>query len=814
LKSSGVTSGAALIAFEPPQTQKSFLEALRRDELRALPYLFEFWALPHQLPPGGAWKTWVILGGRGAGKTRAGSEWVRAQVEGAGPVDAGQVRRIALIGETFDQARDVMVFGESGILACSPPDRTPRWEAARRRLIWPNGAIAQVYSARDFEGLRGPQFDAAWVDEIGCAAIDKGTNQPNRFLDPKSSESGLPKYSNGARDDLIQMQYLRAVSEYWNDGENNPVSEVYGGPMVDPARMFVWAWDARPYPFFPANSEVWSDGANYATGHWLTGRVSARALAGVVEEICAGAGVNDVDTGGLYGVVRGYSVDGGLDPRQVLQPLLLAQGVDAIERDGRLVFRNRDGRVSRTIDQDGLARGEGVALVTRTRAPEAETSGRVRLNFIEADGDYEARASEGVFPDERTVGVAQSELPLALTSGEATGIVERWLAEARVARDVATFALPPSMQVAAGDVVTIGSGEGSEKYRVDRIEDAGMKLVEAVRIEPTLYQRNAGDETIAAPRPLVAPMPVWARVLDLPLLRGDEDPAAPWIVASSSPWPGSVAVYSSVDGASWEYDLTLGRNAVMGETLVPLASAKAGLWDRGPALDVRLVQGALASIDDTALFAGGNTAVIAAPAGGDWEVFQFRDAELIAPDVWSLSHRLRGQRGTDALMPGSWPVGSTIVVLDGALGQLPLSPEMRGLPRHYRVGPAARPVDHPSFVEFTHQGQAAGLRPYAPTHLSIVGEGDKVFRWIRRTRIGGDGWDGPEVPVGEAAEAYLVRVIVAGTTRREESVTAPEWTYSAAMRTADAVAGPYSVEVAQISDLFGPGLFTRMDVND
>jgi phage terminase large subunit-like protein len=122
--------------------------------------------MPHQLPPKGDWRSWVILGGRGAGKTRAGAEWVRAQVEGALPLDEGRARRVALVGETFDQVRDVMIFGDSGILACSPPDRRPKWKATERKLIWPNGAEAQAFSAHDPEGLRGPQFDGAWVDEL------------------------------------------------------------------------------------------------------------------------------------------------------------------------------------------------------------------------------------------------------------------------------------------------------------------------------------------------------------------------------------------------------------------------------------------------------------------------------------------------------------------------------------------------------------------------------------------------------------------------------------------------------------------------
>lgn len=157
---------AAWIASAPQRIQETFLATLDAGALAALPYLFEFWAHPHQIPPEGDWRTWMILGGRGAGKTRAGAEWVRSEVEGATPDLPGRSRRLALVGETIDQTREVMVFGDSGILNCSPPDRRPVWEGGRRQLVWPNGATARVYSARDPEGLRGPQFDAAWVDEL------------------------------------------------------------------------------------------------------------------------------------------------------------------------------------------------------------------------------------------------------------------------------------------------------------------------------------------------------------------------------------------------------------------------------------------------------------------------------------------------------------------------------------------------------------------------------------------------------------------------------------------------------------------------
>ncbi|MXU66310.1 ATP-binding protein [Rhodobacteraceae bacterium KN286] len=144
-----------------------FLDGLSPNALLSLPWLFEHWALEgHQVAPEGPWDRWLILGGRGAGKTRAGAEWVRTQVEGGTAEAPGRSRRVALVGETLDQARDIMVHGPSGILAVTPPDRRPDWQATQRRLVWPNGTEARIYSASDPETLRGPQFDAAWCDEL------------------------------------------------------------------------------------------------------------------------------------------------------------------------------------------------------------------------------------------------------------------------------------------------------------------------------------------------------------------------------------------------------------------------------------------------------------------------------------------------------------------------------------------------------------------------------------------------------------------------------------------------------------------------
>lgn len=151
---------AGWLASLPKAIGSELIAALTPSRARALLYEWSFWARPNQLPPEGDWRVWLLLAGRGFGKTRTGAEMIRSRAI------AQTARRLALVAPTAGDARDVMVEGESGILAISPPWERPRYEPSKRRLTWPNGAIATLFSADEPERLRGPQHDAAWCDEL------------------------------------------------------------------------------------------------------------------------------------------------------------------------------------------------------------------------------------------------------------------------------------------------------------------------------------------------------------------------------------------------------------------------------------------------------------------------------------------------------------------------------------------------------------------------------------------------------------------------------------------------------------------------
>ncbi len=153
-------SEAELFAEWTARERNGFFSLLSPREQQDFLYRWTFWARPEQISPAGDWSIWLIMAGRGFGKTRAGAEWVRSIAESDGSA------RFALVGANYAETRTVMVEGESGLLSIAPPDQRPVWEPSLKRLTWANGAQAHLYSAAEPEGLRGPQHSHSWCDEI------------------------------------------------------------------------------------------------------------------------------------------------------------------------------------------------------------------------------------------------------------------------------------------------------------------------------------------------------------------------------------------------------------------------------------------------------------------------------------------------------------------------------------------------------------------------------------------------------------------------------------------------------------------------
>ena len=499
--------------------------------------------------------------------------------------------------------------------------------------------------------------------------------------------------------------------------------------------------------------------------------------------------------------------------RQSLQPLMVAYGFDSSTvgeswglQAAAVPWSARSHRIAASV------RG-GEPVFELTRSPVAETADRVTMGFLRADVDYQPGAATAVAPEAAKSRSFQTSVPIVFSEGEAKAIAERALSEGQVARDSLACALPPSkLAVTPGDLVAFAGLGASGLFRIDRIEEAGHRSVRAVRIEPEVYRAPYRQIAAKRPRVIAAQTPIDVAFLDLPLLTGSEDPVSPFVAVSKSPWAGPVAVFSSSEDDGYAFDRELARPAVFGTLLDDLPAGQPGLWMRAT-VRVRVASGRLQSRGEAEVLNGANVAAVQFGSVGDWEVVQFRTAELIGPNEYRLSELLRGQAGTDGVMPATWPAGSDFVLIDGAVGQVQVPMSARGLERHFRVGPAQRAYDDASYAHVVETCMGVGLRPYRPTHLSARRSGDGAIelRWMRRTRVDGDSWLGSDVPLGEDGEVYLVKLRSGEILVREVETTSPFYRYSIAEQVADEVEADVSFEVAQVSRRFGPGPFERIE---
>jgi hypothetical protein len=651
-----------------------------------------------------------------------------------------------------------------------------------------------------------PRSKPIWFTELGCPAVDKGTNQPNVFHDPKSSESFFPYYSNGRRDDYIQHRYLQAVLSYWSQQSNNPTSVAYGGRMVDLRHAFVWAWDARPWPDFPVRLETWVDGSNYDRGHWLNGRIGTPGLADVVAELCDRAGFPMYDVSNLHGTVTGFQLGGIETARQSLQPLMLGFAFDATSSGEEVSFRHRGGTKPIRITRQHMVMERGEPAFTRTRGSSAEVVKRVSVSFVRADNDYQPGAVTAAAPDAAEPSTAEAMLPIALPVGEAQAIADRWLHEAIAAQETITINLAPSaLPLVAGDAITVEGFSSRETFRIDRIDDRRTREVTASRYDAAVYDQPRLEEIPPRRRALRLPGPVDAEFLDLPRLSDSDASFGPHVAVVASNWPGKVAVYESSGHSGFSLCALVDQPAVTGVLLDPLPVGRRGVWMRN-SVRVRLDRGALESRSRLEVLNGANLAAIRF-GSSEPEILQFAQAELVAPLTYRLSDLLRGQAGTDALRPAEWKPGSDFILLTEAVRPLELPSSARGLVRYFRVGPAQRGYADGSYRDYALAFEGAALRPYAPVHLRAarLHDGSIDLRWVRRTRIDGDSWHGRDVPVGEERLEFEVRVLDGEKLLRTATSLTHRFRYTLEEQVADGATGALRFEVAQASASVGLG---------
>ena len=638
-----------------------------------------------------------------------------------------------------------------------------------------------------------------WFTELGCPAIDKGANRPNTFIDPKSSESAYPHFSSRMRADSQQRRFLEAHHDHWAGG-----SALAG--MVDPARIFVWTWDARPYPAFPQDTAAWSDGANWRTGHWLNGRLGATTLADLIASVLSDHGFADFDVSAVTGDITGYAQGDVVAARTLLEPLLDAFQVDVIEDGARLRFVSRGKAVAQTTVISAYADIDDSPLWSEARGHESDFAAEAVLTAFNPALDYEQASVRSRRIDNAGNRVLRYDLGAVLAQEAAQNAVEALLRDNRLARRTVTFAISPQeIALDPGDCVELEGGP-TGRFLVSRIEDGDIRRIEAREFSPAASTFSGDAET---PRSGAGgasdgfdPDIV---LMDLPRFETGEVQSFARVAAFARPWRRMAL---SVSGGTEGYDAraVLDQPAKIGALAAALPTGFAGRFNAAGSIDVTLPYGDLASASDLAVLNGANRIAIRC-ANGAWEVVGFATAQEVASKRWQLTRLLRGLAGTEDAMRAGAAEGAEVVVLDAGVVSMGLRGDERGLQLNWIIEAAGGQISRVGPFAF-----AGGMRaetPLAPVHLRGVRQTQGVrLTWVRRGRVEADGWDAADIPLDEVSERYRVEILSGELVRRTMEVGEATCLYAASDEMSDfgAAQSALAIRVRQLGRAVPLGL--------
>lgn len=655
-----------------------------------------------------------------------------------------------------------------------------------------------------------PQSKPIFMMELGCAAIHCGANQPNTFIDKNSSEAKLPYFSNGGRDDDIQRAFLNAHHKHWSS-DSNPLSPLTEKPMVDPERLYVWAWDARPFPAFPLNVGVWGDGENWLRGHWMNGRLGTANAGELLKAIFADHGLAAPETETLTGHISGMVLSSPASVRATIEPLLKLFGGIANDANG-LNFSGIDAYQVHIVERDNLVLSGDEPRLERRLSQADELPSEVQIGFRDPLQNYQARTSCSRRRENTENRQAVIDVPAILHGDEARKFADRILSSVWSGRETVKFALPvSSCALCTGDVIAFDDAL-AEHFIIEQITLGTFMAIEArsiskprqVSVVPTLpgvQETAAFFGTFGGPPDLT--------LLDLPLISGASENDQLRVASVSSP-QRSQNIFASATTQGFELRGVIDQNATIGALTAPLLPAASGRIDCANTIEVELPNGELESIDMLSVFAGGNLAAIEIE-NGSWEVLQFANAVEISPDNWRLSLLLRGQGGTENLAALGAEVGAKFVLLDEAVIPIGLSDTEIGSLLNFRIGESGKDFSDRYYASLSAEGGVRALRPLSPVHIRAVRAEDNaiLIKWVRRGRINADSWLGLEIPLGEAFEQYIVDILDDGDLPISRfEMDQPELLLTTSMLN-DLFGGQpasLSVRIAQMSERVGEGI--------
>lgn len=674
------------------------------------------------------------------------------------------------------------------------------------------------WSNRHYNRINGKKNISAtsWVPkskpiiftECGCPAIRNGSNQPNVFLDGKSSESALPYFSNGKRDDEIQKRFLQAKIEYWKNIDNNLISSVYNENMIYSEKIYVWTWDVRPWPDFPLRKSVWADSPAHHTGHWITGRATSASLRDAISEICDDLDLQFIDSFGISGTVYGYASIDATTIREALAPLVETYFVDMFESNGKIKFDNIKSNSNVKPLLENFIDLESNHFLSLQRDHLHSGEGNLNFKFINGEREYQINnISDSNFNNANNKSI-NLDVNIVFPVDVATEIYYNKLIkekereiELNVSMGLSNLFIEPA------DVVEISEGSLLEKYKVESISVGSKIDILASRVLSKGVQFFKSSDYNNTEKSIVFPGgEIKALIMDLTIAQGVSDDYKPWFAVYADPWVGSISVHLVNQIGGLEYLGSTNKRSQIGCLVQDIFIGNSKLIDRSTMI-IKIFNGNLSSVSEKEFLNGKNKIAIRLRSN-EWSIIYFQFVEMIDFDLYKISHFRWGVLGSGGICGEKIHAGSDLVILDNSVVQLNIDKSALGEDINLILSHEEMIGSIRNQLEVTTSLKSNSEEPIAPCHLKLKVDTkteDIHITWIRSTRVRAEEWSQGENVLGEVKELYKVEIVHDEEVIREILSDIESTKYNRSDQIVDGNYNEFVIRVSQFSNEVGFG---------
>lgn len=475
-----------------------------------------------------------------------------------------------------------------------------------------------------------PKMKKIWFTEYGFPSMNGCTNEPNVFVDKGSIESKYPRYSNGEVSFLSQKIAIEGTLKKWQSSE-----------MVE--KMFLWAWDARPFPYFPNLCDVWADCHNWQTGHWIQGKLSQLNISDVLSDLLQKAGLksDQFDTGGVKGLLSGYVINDQQPVRSIIKMLQSCYFFDVVEQDSKLKFIQKGRAVTTGIPIGEMVFSNNSKQMQLVNISQLDLNNKVNVVYFNRNFGYPIDVKYAELPKQGTA--ITVEIPLIMEEGEAQNIAEVLLYSSWQERNIYNFKLPIKYAwLAPSDVITILDGEKKHMVRIIKTKFESM----SIQVSGVGYDRSIYKLSFPSTRSLMLkeypPSHISKTIIemiDLPYFKGNS--ASFTLINEEKNWKGAT-LFISGDDKDYKPIASTNKQSTYGYVMESI--------DEGLIVVLRF-----GKLPSTSPIANSNLALVGK------EVIKFQNAELIDKNKYKLSNLIRGQEGTKDT------AGEKFVLLDDSI---------------------------------------------------------------------------------------------------------------------------------------------------